>query len=71
MRYVIALKPRRECSETPADLIAAIRELPDVEVLEGVGLRAVTVEMEAQAAADAEQRLRFATVSPSEDLNLL
>jgi len=69
-RYVISLKPRRT-DHTPDDLARAIRELPGVNVIEGEGLSAVTVEMPESTADLAHRRLPFATVSDYLELELL
>jgi hypothetical protein len=70
-KYVIALKSRRECPQTPDDLLGAVRALLDVRVIEGEGLRALTVEMPEDTARFAARQIDFATVSPYRELKLL
>ena len=70
-KYVIALKSRRDCLQTPHDLLCAVRALPRARVIEGEGLRAITVEMPEDAAQQAARQIGFATVSPYREMKLL
>ena len=69
-RYVIALRPRRECPQTTGDLMQAISALA-LQVVEGEGARAVTVRMTEEEAAAARKAIQFATISKEVDLELL
>jgi hypothetical protein len=70
-KYVISLTREGRAKNLYREVEQILRETPSLEILEGVGLRVFTVSMPDTMLAPLTARLRFANISPYQELELL
>jgi hypothetical protein len=71
MLFVVALNDEGREHNRLEDLVRILRLDSRVRILEGLGRKAMTVEMPETAQLELQQRLPFATVLPKRKLKLL
>ena len=71
MKFVIALNVEGRRENRLSDLMSFVSRDGRVEVLEGWGRKAITVEMEEKVGAELQESLSYATVTPARKLKLL
>jgi hypothetical protein len=70
-KYVISLTREGRVKNLYREVEQILRETPSIEILEGAGLKVFTVAMPDAMLAPLTARLRFANVSPYQELELL
>jgi hypothetical protein len=70
-RFVVALNSEGRRQHLGQELLRVLEADERVSILEGGGRNAVTVMMSTQVSHELSGKLKFATVAPAQDLQLL